>query len=77
MSEDGQDFLNWYLAAPRSKLSRCRGSSLANPMLITAFYSCSNGRSPGASWRSWVPKPGQAPSAVEPGSLRFSLSVTP
>ena len=42
-------FFYCYLAAPRPTLGHCRGGSLTNLMLITAFYSCSIQSSPGAS----------------------------
>ena len=54
---------NQFFCLLRPTLGHCRGSSLTNPMLITAF-TISTGESPEASYRGWVPKSGQAPRAV-------------
>ena len=40
-------FFNCYLAVPRPTLGHCRGGSLTNPMLITAFPTILTGRSAG------------------------------
>ena len=61
-------FFICYLAAHNQPWD-IRGGSLTQPMFITAVCLCKTQRSPGDSWNSWIPKPGQTPSEVWTGNL--------
>ena len=58
-------FFICYVATPQPALGHYQGSNL---VLITAFCLCLTKRSPRASYRSWVPKPGWVPSGVWTGN---------
>ena len=71
-----QRFFKCYLPALRATLGHCQGDNLTNPILISAFDTCSTWRSPGASQRSWVTKPSCTSSGVWTRTLPI-MNVTP